>query len=893
MRPTERLRRLIRLPARAGSIRADVDAEIAYHLEATERDLVSAGMSPDDARREAKRRFGDVERVRESLGTLDRQGARRTLRGDFWRGWWQDLARSARTLRREPGFAAVVAVTLALGIGANSTMFRVLDRVLLQPAPHVRDDGSLSLLYFQRESPKFGRVTYTSQSFPAYESMRRDFAPMGDLGAWWVTSVSSGTGGAARKLEVSFVTPNLFSILGVRAWTGRLFAPDEWEAEAVPTAVVTHEYASANYGSPAFSIGQSVPIGRKTYTIIGVTPPGFVGADLRPVDLFVTMPTAIDERIGAKWRTNVNNRWLQIVASRAPDVTPTQAGHAMTSALQNFGRANAKGDSAVTVVAGSIVRAKRPDGAVTARIALWLGGVTLLVLLVACANVANLLLARATRRRRELAVHLALGVSPARLMRAMVTETLLLGVSGGVLAVLLSTWGDAFLRATLLKDMPWNGGVVDARQGVFVALLVLLSALTAGSLPAFVASRTTVLDALKSGAREGGGRRHSARTMLVVLQGTLSVVLMIGAGLFVRSFARAASADLGFVAEQLIVATPELGESVNSPEEFEAHWLRMEERIRRLPGVVAVAQSVTVPFESQWTYSVLLNGDTLPPIKGGGPYLNGISTDYFRALQTPVIRGRDFSDTDRKGSMPVAIVNERMAAVLWPNVEPIGQCFGVQEFDGCMTVVGVVPDARMTEMTEDAPAQYYLPIGQWSPNMRALMVRRSLEGGVGELDVRRAILDAEPTLPFVEVRPASMILEQQLRAWKLGATMFTLFGVLGLVVAALGLYSVVAHDVSQRSHEIGVRMALGASRADVARLVVGSGMRQALAGVTLGIALSWVVSVRVADLLFETSPRDPVIYGGVVVLLLAVALAASLLPARRAARMDPIEVLRD
>jgi hypothetical protein len=358
-------------------------------------------------------------------------------------------------------------------------------------------------------------------------------------------------------------------------------------------------------------------------------------------------------------------------------------------------------------------------------------------------------------------VHLALGVSPARLMRAMVTETLLLGVSGGVLAVLLSTWGDAFLRATLLKDMPWNGEVVDARQGVFVALLVLLSALTAGSLPAFVASRTTVLDALKSGVREGGGRRHSARDARPA--GNPPVVLMIGAGLFVRSFAscqrrpriRCRSADS---------CHAELGESVNSPEEFEAHWLRMEERVRRLPGVVAVAQSVTVPFESQWTYSVLLNGDTLPPIKGGGPYLNGISTDYFRALQTPVIRGRDFSDTDRKGSMPVAIVNERMAAVLWPNVEPIGQCFGVQEFDGCMTVVGVVPDARMTEMTEDAPAQYYLPIGQWSPNMRALMVRRSLEGESANWTFGARYSTPSRRFPFVEVRPASMILEQQLRA---------------------------------------------------------------------------------------------------------------------------------
>lgn len=891
--PSDRLRRLVRLPARASRIRADVDAELAHHLEATERELMAAGMTADAARREARRRFGDVEAVRHELGAIDRAGEGRRQRGDFWRGWRQDLARSARSLRREPSFVAVVALTLALGLGGNATMFRVIDRLLLRPAPHVRDDGSLSLLYFQRETPEFGRVTGTSQSYPVFDHMRRRLAPSTELAAWWSAGATSGRGLEAQSLELSYVTPNFFDVLGVRPWRGRVFGEADWKGGGQSGVVVTHALALARFGSAEGAIGQTIALDDADRVIVGVTPPGFTGPLLRRVDAFVTMQEGVARQMGEDWARNKNMRWLQMVVRRAPGVSAEEAGAAATRAVREAGRTLAKDDSTTTVIAGSIIPGRRPDGSANAQLAIWLGGVTLLVLVVACANVANLMLARTVRRRRELAVHLALGISRARITRLLLTEALMLGAIAGALALVLSMWGEGALRATLLRDMAWDGGAIDARSASVVALLAVLAAALAGAVPAAVAARTPLVESLKAGVRDGGARRGVLRRALVVVQGTLSVVLLIGAGLFVRSFERAASIDLGYRPAGVYVASPDLSAVARSAEESEARWAALERTIGALPGVRGVAQTVTVPFESQWVKGLLVNGDTLPPVAGGGPYVNAVSPGYFAALGTPVLRGRAFTAQDRQGAPPVAVVNQRMATLLWPGREAVGQCLTLELDAPCLDVVGVVADHRIERLAGAAPPHFFQPVGQWSPQMRSLLVQVAADGGVDADAIRRAVAGAEPGLPYIRVQALSAIVDEQLHPWRLGATMFALFGVLGLVVAALGLYSVVAHDVAQRSHEIGVRLALGARRADVARLVVGRGVVQALVGVGVGLVLAALVTRRFADLLFEPSPSDPVIYGGVGALLLVVAVVATLVPARRAARVEPVEALRE
>ncbi len=893
MSSDDRLRRLIRLPLRARRIRADVDDEIAFHLERTERELVAGGMSAADARAEARRRFGNVEQVRQSLGQMGRSGARRLRLGDFFRGWRDDVVRAGRALLREPSFVAVVAATLALGLGGNATMFRVLDRVLLQPAPHIANDGTRSLLYFQKETREYGRVTQTSQSYPVFEYLRSRLSRTAEVAAWWISSSTSGRGAEARALEVSFVTPNFFDVLGVRAWAGRTFAPDDWTGEGEPTAVLTHPLAVDRFGAAAAALGKTIPVNGTLHTVIGVAPPGFVGPVLRPVDLFITMQHGVGRQVGANWASTPNMRWLQMVVRRAPGVSAEQASAAATAAVRDIGRTLDKDEANATVIAGSIIPARRPNGNTSAQIALWLGGVTLLVLLVACANVANLLLARTVRRRRELAVHLALGVSRARVARLLLTEALLLGVLAAALALVVSMWGESALRATLLTDMPWEDGALDARSTLFLSLLAALAAMLAGVVPAVVAARTPLMETLKTGVREGGARRGRLRHALVIVQGTFSVVLLVGAGLFVRSFQRASTMEVGYAPDGVFVATPLLAELARTREEHEEKWRRLEEAVRALPGVASAAQTVTVPFESQWDKTVLVNGDTLQPLQGGGPHVNAVSSDYFRVMGTPVLRGRDFTPQDGKGAAPVTIVNQRMAQLLWPEREAIGQCLGIGDLDGCATVVGVVPDAHETSLTDAAAPQFYEPLGQWTPDMRSLLVRVDARGGVDANAIRRALVQVEPALPYIPVRTLSSIVDEQMQAWRLAATLFGLFGALGLLVAALGLYSVIAHDVAQRAREIGVRIALGARRADVVRLVMGDGVRHALIGVGLGLALAGVVSPRFADLLFRTSPRDPLIYGGVLTLLVTVAVVATVVPARRAARVEPAEVLKE
>lgn len=896
--PTARLRRLLRLPDKAASLQADVDAEITYHLEQTERELRDAGWSAVDARREALRRFGNVDEIRSSLGTIDRKGARQRRWRDGWLALWQDATRTVRSLRREPAMVAVICLTLALGIGVNATMFGVVDRLLLRPPPHVRDDGTLSRLFFQQETPEFGRVTFRSQSYPAFETLRSDHRAFADVAASWNTRLSMGKGGTARPVDVVLTTPNLFTLLGVSPRAGRFFPNEEWRSASEPTTVVTEAFAEREYGGVESALGQRVDLGNQVLRVIGVTPRGFSGVDLSHVDLFVTMATRAPLNLGADWHDNRNMRWLTIVARRPPGVSETQAGVLATATLRRFGREIKKRDSLTTIIPAGTIPARTPDGSTQARIALWLAGVSCLVLLVACANVANLLLGRTLRRRRELAVHIALGIDRRRLSIALVTEGILLALLAGAMSLLAAKWSGELLRTTLLQEYGWEGSMLDARLVAYTLIASFVTGVLAGLAPVAVSFRIPLLESLRAGVREGGGRRSLLRSTLIVLQGGLTVVLLVGAGLFVRSFMRASTLDLGYDASTLVVATPDIGGIAKDSAQYEATWESFVSRVQAIPGVVSVSQSVTTPFESQWDLELEIPGrGTLPPLKGGGPYINAVSANYFRTMETRLLKGRDFTRDDRAGSEHVVIINDAMAKSVWPGEDAIGKCFHTKASDkppsACLTVIGIVANARITSLTDVPPAQYFVPLEQWSPSMRALFVRVKGAPESQLRPVREAILAVAPALPYTPVRPMHEIIDSELRSWRLGASLFGLFGLLGLFVAAIGLYSVIAHDVAQRKREIGVRVALGARANQVVALVVRDGLRYGTLGLVVGMLIALPASTRVASLLFDTSPREPSIYALAAGVLLGVALLATLLPARRAVRVDPADVLRE
>ncbi|MFN2400126.1 MAG: FtsX-like permease family protein, partial [Gemmatimonadaceae bacterium] len=515
-----------------------------------------------------------------------------------------------------------------------------------------------------------------------------------------------------------------------------------------------------------------------------------------------------------------------------------------------------------------------------------------LVLLMACANVANLLLARALRRRREIAVRIALGVSRGRLLRQLLSESVLLALIGGGAGVLVAHWGGGVLRKLLLPDVEWTTTLFDGRVLLFSALMALLAGLLTGIVPALQLSRSDVAATLKAGGREGSVHRSRLRASLLVLQGAISVVLLIGAGLFVRSLHNVRTLDLGFDAERIVhVGLSMRGTAIDSARK---HMLFEElmDRARALPMVEEATITHAVPFWMTWSDRVYSPGVDSTRLHDEY-YLNSVSTEYFRTMGTRILRGRGLTSADRAGAVRVAIVSATAAHTIWPGQDPLGKCVK----DGsdtvpCRYVVGVAEDIRRG--FDEGPGRnvYFSAAQHLSPNWASLFVRTRGEARLQVEPVRRELQRMMPGSGFVKAQSLLDIIDPNVRPWRLGATMFSLFGVLALFVAALGLYSVIAYDVAQRTHELGVRVALGASSRHILRLVVGSGVRVTAVGMVLGAGLAAFTGKYIKPLLYEISPSDPLTFIGVLLALLIVAVAASLVPGLRATKVDPNVALR-
>ena len=888
--------------SRRDELDRELTAELRDHLELLTRDFEHSGMSAADARAAARRQVGNLTGLREQSR-------------DYW-GFpvldaiLLDVRYALRGLRRSPGFTATVILTLGLGIGANAAMFGVIDQLMFRPYAYMREPDDVNRVYLQTTDR--GRVS-TNTTFPylRYLDLRSATSTIERFAAVSEWRFAVGSGDASRVRKVAGVSASFFDFFDAPAVRGRYWVASE---DSIPmgqlVAVISHALWTSEFGAGDV-IGRGLKVGMLDYTIIGVAPPRFVGTVAgNPPDVFVPV-TTIPANLGAwsreSYLTNYNWDWIEVLVRRKPAVSAVQASAELTGAYvrsRNAARAlnpRVRPDSIAhpLAVAGPVKSAAGPDSGLESRVLLWVTGVAAIVLLIACANVANLMFARVIRRRREIAVRLALGVHRGRLVAQFVIEGLMLAVFGGAFGLVVAQWGGAAIRTLLLPQGSPFALATDWRTlGVALACATAAALLTAVG-PAVVATRSDLSTTLKAGAREGTYHRSRTRGALLVLQAALSVLLLVGAGLFVRSLESARSVPLGYDVRPVLEVIADFRGFPMDSATSAATRRRLLAASQALPGVQYAARANSHLFG---TNTADLRVDGIDSVEALGRFNMQIaSPDYFRVMQIRVLRGRAFNETDRGGAPPVAVVSEAMARVLWPNRDALGQCLHVglggrpRAVDApCTTVIGIAENTAQQNIGDDLRFMYYLPVEQRAPEQLAtILLRMRNPDARSEVErVRRELTRAMPGDGFVVVRPLQEVVDDQSRSWRLGATMFVAFGGIALVVALVGLYGAISYNVAQRMHELGVRVALGARTADVARLVIAQGLRFAVAGVAIGLAGAWLSARWVQPLLFRQSATDPATYGAVAVAMILAALAASAIPAIRAARADPNVALR-
>ncbi|MCZ6916835.1 MAG: ABC transporter permease [Gemmatimonadetes bacterium] len=873
------------------SARVEVDEEIRFHLHMMTAFYVRQGMTKDDARRAAEKRFGNTDRYRKNLAHAHHRSKRRLAVLTAIGHLREDFRFAFRNARRSWGFTLGIALTIALGVGANATMYGIIDRILLAPPPHIQQPEQVKRIYVQRAF--LGNTVVSSYiTHPDYRdwTVAESFQSVAALAR---SARTLGHGEEAQRVQTVFATASLFPLLGVTPYRGRLFVPEDDVIGATPVAVLGHEFWRREFGASYDAIGQMIDLGPDRFIIVGIAPRGFTGVDLERVDVWLPLHSENDAE---RWEDHRGYYWIQSIARLRPGIEPGVAA-AEATALHRAGRAESRNyDRDASVIVAPIMAASGPNASDAFTVARWLAGVSIIVLIIACANVANLLLAQGVHRRREIAIRLALGVSRARLVRQLLTGSLLFAMLGAVGAVAIAKLGGDLVGSVLMPNVDWSLGVVSGRVLVFTLAVAALTGLAAGLVPATQSSRGDLVSGLKDGGTGGVVRRSKTRVAFLIVQAALSVVLLVGAGLFVRSLDRVRSIDLGFDPERLYVATlqAEPG-ALDRTARIRMHENALE-RVRSLPFVEAASIVRSVPFRSSIGVRLRAEGlDSIPRLTSGGPYINIATPGYFETMDLRILRGRAFSTADVVGAPRAAVIGETMARHFWPRDDALGKCLYIGGEDPpCTEIVGIAEDMRRQAVIEEAQLLYYVPAAQnpdeWDP--RGIFVRTRSEGATIRSALRSDLYASEPSLRFVTVNLIGDFIAPHLRSWRLGATMFSAFGVLALVVAAVGLYSVLSFEVAQRRAEIGVRAALGATGTSLVRWVVADGVRFVAIGIALGGAAAFFAGRAIQPLLYETSFRDPLTYGVVAATLLAVSVLASLIPAMRTTRVQPSEALR-
>ncbi|MEW6210873.1 MAG: ABC transporter permease [Acidobacteriota bacterium] len=798
----------------------------------------------------------------------------------------KDLRFALRQLMKNPGFTLVAVIALALGIGANTAIFSVVHSVLLRPLPFKDPDH---LVWVWGVQPQLDRAPHSPADFLDYQSQNSSFEQMAAFRPMSFTLTGEGQ---PEMLNGMITSANYFSLLGLNAARGRVFSEEDGVAGASRKAVLSHALWQRQFGGDPGVIGKPITLNGESVTVIGVILPS-VGS--RQIEIWLNprqvvpdfTPNSTEDLL-----TMRNNNYLNVFARLKPSVGITQAQTDLDAVHKRI-------EDQYPLKSSHRLRLVPMHELVTgeARPALLaLLGAVGLVLLIACANVANLMLARAASRQKEIAIRQAMGASRLRIIRQLLTESAMLSALGGGLGWLLAWWGVDVMVALSPPDTPRVQEIgLDRYVLLFTLGVSLLTTILFGLVPALLASRVDLNETLKEGGRASVASRRPLRSALVISEIALALVVLIGAGLLVQSFARVLSADSGFKTENIMTGFVWLSDSrYEKADSCRAFLKEMVARLEALPGVEGVAVCNDLPVAgTDTTSNPTIEGR--PPFSAEDQVLVGrhvINARYFEAMGIPLLKGRAFTERDREKSSPVLIINEAMARALFPDDDPVGKRIRFGTDDEWREIVGVAGDVKWDGLQAGAGFHSYAPHLQEPWPYLNLAVRSPLDSHSLIAAVRREIQSIDSALPVSSVRTMDEVIAETIAPRRFSMMLFSLFAVVALLLVAVGIYGVMSYSVSQRTHELGIRMALGASRGDVMRIVVRHAMAMTVAGIAAGTAAALGATRLMESMLFEVETTDPMTFIAVAVLLLLVAFASCYLPARRATRVDPMTALR-
>ncbi len=869
-------------------LRKEVDEELRFHLEMHERDLLAAGRGPAVAREEAERRFGEIQRVREACIAIDTRRRDRVRRREVLGDMWQDLRFALRTLRKSPGFTLVAALCIGLGVGVTTTILSAVNAILIRPLPYPKA-GELVAVYSRmtRGTERLGGVNISLEDYLSWRDDNRSFAQLGMY--TWNALAFSGEGDPER-VDAADVTSNLFPLLGVAPMLGRGFLPEEEHPGGNRVILIGYRLWKRRFGGDPSVVGRTIAVDGGPVQVIGVMPRGFGFPEHGEAWLPFHTAKGIEPR--------GNRGYAGAIGRVRPGVSLTQAQEdldVISKRLQKeFPRDNFGWDAeAISMRQDLVGDMRRP-------LLIFLGGVGFLLLIV-CANVANLMLTRGAGRQREIGVRVAIGAGRGRLVRQLLTESLLLAAVGGLLGLALAAGGIRLFALAIPGGMPWYA---DLRlDGATLLITLGLSALTGvlfGLIPAFRNTDINLVGALREGTGGSGeGRRRARlRSTLVVAEVALSLVLMIGAGLLLKSYRALTRTDLGFDPRGVFTFRVTLSEQYAAPEREAVFFTEFLDRLRALPGVEQAGSANGLPF-SGWDVQAEMNVEGHAEHPTGNEmdvHYQSITPGFFESLKIPIVAGRGILASDRDTANRVGVINETLAKREFPGESPLGKRIKtgmLADRAPWVTIVGVARDYRHYRLPAPmGPAIYYSYFQQ--PTLTRAVTVRTSRVNPSDLtpEVTRVLKGMDPELPIYQERTLEEAVNRSLWRPRLQGQVLGLFAVLALILASVGIYGVVSYAVAQRTRELGVRMALGATPSQVVGLVVREGALLAGLGVFLGLAGALALTRVLASLLYGVQVTDLAVFAGIPLILGAVAVAASWLPALRAARIDPLVAMR-